>query len=429
MKTNHILRRGIIGAILMVALPTALSRGYEYETERDQMKFQAGTFENITVSLGLKTAGRLQALDHDDVYQTPRPSADDPAPAPVKRPGIDPGFQTAWGSMDFMANFDDLVMVYWEFYMSSRPHPDAMQGNQGYIYIKGLPDDKLAPIFNLVDIKAGEFEVAFGDHLYRRTDNARGQPNALVGNAVMDPRATEIGMEFISKPSLVNGLVGVSSGTPTGDSLADRGVGLHGKLWVDTERARLSASVYDVDHSDNSADREGGTRNNLFRSNRSGGPYSGVLDDGNGVGEIGVGNGQDVFAYQFDLSLDLGAVDLYANYGFTEDADTNGVDDGSPADEWTYASLEAVVPVGEDLFFAARYSRADADQLKGKDSSGYTHRIQAGLGYWLTNTLLVKMEYVTQEYKDFTEGETVSGVDAWRDPSFSGVIAEVSFAF
>lgn len=77
------------------------------------MKVQVADYEGVKLSVGLKTAGRLQALDHDDAYQTPNPSEDNPTPSPAEVDSLEPGFQTAWGSMDFVANFEDLIEVYW----------------------------------------------------------------------------------------------------------------------------------------------------------------------------------------------------------------------------------------------------------------------------------------------------------------------------
>jgi hypothetical protein len=64
------------------------------------------------------------------------------------------------------------------------------------------------------------------------------------------------------------------------------------------------------------------------------------------------------------------------------------------------------------------------------DSGGRVDRIQIGGGYWITDTILAKLEYVHQDYSGFDSSERqVSGIDSWRDPSFDGVIAEVSFSF
>lgn len=42
----------------------------------------------------------------------------------------------------------------------------------------------------------------------------------------------------------------------------------------------------------------------------------------------------------------------------------------------------------------------------------------------------MKLEYVTQKYSGFQQGDVVNnGIQARRDPEFSGMVAEVSFAF
>ena len=48
----------------------------------------------------------------------------------------------------------------------------------------------------------------------------------------MDPRSTEIGVEIVTKPGTINGLVGLTSGTAEGDFEKGRGTGLHGKIWA-----------------------------------------------------------------------------------------------------------------------------------------------------------------------------------------------------
>jgi hypothetical protein len=71
-----------------------------------------------------------------------------------------------------------------------------------------------------------------------------------------------------------------------------------------------------------------------------------------------------------------------------------------------------------------------ASSSRDVDSGGLVHRFQLGGGYWLTKTILAKLEYVYQLYNGFdASGSQVSGVDVWLDPSFHGVITEVSFAF
>ena len=113
----------------------------------------------------------------------------------------------------------------------------------------------------------------------------------------------------------------------------------------------------------------------------------------------------------------------------TKDGDTNGSGEGAPTDSWLYYALEGVWNLSDTLYTAARYSGAKVDELGSESVAGRIDRIQIGLGYWLTDFVLAKAEVVHQQYSDFETGAVVSGVDADRDPEFSGIITEVSFAF
>ena len=63
-------------------------------------------------------------------------------------------------------------------------------------------------------------------------------------------------------------------------------------------------------------------------------------------------------------------------------------------------------------------------------SNGKVDRIQVGGGLWVSKNLLLKVEYVNQKYSGFAQGQIVNnGIQAWRNPAFSGVISEVSFSF
>jgi hypothetical protein len=82
------------------------------------------------------------------------------------------------------------------------------------------------------------------------------------------------------------------------------------------------------------------------------------------------------------------------------------------------------------LYVAGRYSVALANSVNGVPSTGWADRAEVGAGYWITTTLLGKVEYVYQQYHGFSAADgLVSGVDAYRNPRFDGVVVEVSFAF
>ncbi len=390
---------------------------------------------DMDLYMGLDTVGRFQALTQDNVADTVGTDS-----IPSRR--LRPGFQTAFGNMSFLADFNKQMEVYFDIFLADKPHQNQLQGDEGYMLIREMPSPVgdigwVKTLFDKIDIKAGQFETDFGDSHYRRSINAAVQRNPLVGGYLIDPRATEIGMEIYTDEGVfpVNALFGFGSGTDTGDFRQGHQLSVHGKLWGNPiDKLRTSASIYAVDHSGNSTSQ---SRTNLFRANRSGGSYSGVFDDGTSPGDITPGAGQKVLATQFDVTWEGKPVELYSHVGWVQDADTNGSTGGTPTESWLYYAAEGVYHFTDRFYAAARYSGGAAGRLvSSTDSSldvgskGLAHRFQVGGGYWLAKTVLFKTEYVYQVFNGFkSNGSQVAGVDAWNDPSFKGVITEVSFSF
>ena len=391
---------------------------------------------DMDLFMGLDTVGRLQYLTQHNVKDTV--GSDSVLPGQLS-----PGFQTAFGNLSFLADFDDQMEVYFDIFIADRPHQDRLQGDEGYILLRGLPDalgeTQLAKtIFDTVDIKAGQFELNFGDAHYRRSLNAAVQRNPLIGNYVVDPRDTEIGIEVSSDEGRfpINWLLGFGSGSDTEDFQKNHGPSLHGKLWAyPVEHLRTSSSIYWVDQSKTPSGSS--SRTNLFRANRSGGPYAGILDGSSAPGEVFPVTGKRVFATQVDAAWEGNPVELYGHFGWVQDGDNNGDLSGSPRTSWLYYAAEGSYHFMPRLYAALRYSGASALRLvsaanssRDVGSDGLVHRIQLGGGYWLTKTVLLKAEYVYQLYSGFSsDGSQVSGVDGWRNPRFHGVITEASFAF
>ncbi|MGH7957055.1 MAG: hypothetical protein ACREH8_08590 [Opitutaceae bacterium] len=83
--------------------------------------------------------------------------------------------------------------------MSTKAHPNQLQGHEGYMLMRGLEGPLgdapgLKQLLSFTNVKASQFDIDFGDHRYRRTDNARGQRNPFVGNTLLDPSATRAGI-------------------------------------------------------------------------------------------------------------------------------------------------------------------------------------------------------------------------------------------
>jgi hypothetical protein len=407
----------------------------EYFTPFEQMRpdfparnlnLEIGRWKDMQVLMGFQAVTRFQDLIHADVYS-----------GGVRRPRVGPGFQTPFGDLSFLARFDDVMDVYYDLYLASRPHESSTYGHEGFIILHRMPgslgeNNLIQWFFDIADVKVGAFDIDFGDSRYRRSNNARVQYNPLVGNFVVDPETDEIGVEVYSKPARLSWLVGLTGGSTTGHADRGGGFGVHGKLWAEvTPDLRAALSAYRVDHSSSgTGTAASGDKSSLFSGSRSGGPYDEVIAGGNAPGNILPSNGKDVTALQGDLTWNRWPYEVYGNLGWTRDSDINGSAAGSPEERWYYGAVEGVYHLTPNLYGAARYSGAFAGKINDTSSDGVVHRVQAGGGYWFTRTMLVKLEYVYQWYDDFSPAEgQVGGIDVWRDPSFNGVILEASFSF
>ncbi|HEX8170447.1 MAG TPA: hypothetical protein VF824_07905 [Thermoanaerobaculia bacterium] len=380
----------------------------------------------------LHTVGTAQALDHKNAFDSKG----------VALAKVEPGFQNAFGDLGFRGAFGKQreVEVVFDLYLSSRNHPSTTYGDEGYMILHGVPENLeslkfLAPILSKVDIKAGQMLLDFGDNSQHRSNNAIVQNNPLVGNFVIDPNIVSIGMQVTNKPNGRYGwLVGVSNGTTTEDWNAGRGLAYNGKLifYPIKNALRTSISYIGADQSDNATKAAGGSAMQMFSGNRSGERYAGILGGGQAPGNIFPQAGEKFSAAQFDVTYDRKnfPVKLYAHAGRTTDKDINGTANGTPEETWSYFAADAKYEFTPTVYGAVRYSGAIADKIAGIDSEGKVNRLQVGGGLWLTRNVLLKMEYVQQKYRGFASGVMVNnGIQAWRNPEFSGVISEVSFSF
>lgn len=417
MKTRIVLTITLILVLAMAGSATAQIKLTDTETQK--------------LFITVNTVGTAQTLDHENVF--------DATGKPLAK--VEPGFQNAFGDLGFIGKFGKKqeIEVVFDLYLSSRNHPSTTYGNEGYMILHGVPENLqnlkfLEPILNKVDIKAGHFLVDFGDNNQHRSNNAIVQKNPLVGNFVVDPNIVSIGMQVSSKPGTRFGwLVGANNGTTTEDWTVGRGFAANGKVWFyPVKPVRVSASYIAADNSDNATKAAGGSAIQMFSGNRSGERYAGVMGGGQAPGNVFPQAGEDFSAAQVDLTFDDTNVPLklYGHVGRTQDQDINGPGAGTPEETWNYYAGDVVYKITPALYAAARYSGATTDMLNGRETDGKVNRIQIGGGFWLSRNMLMKLEYVTQKYSGFREGDMVNnGIQAWRDPEFHGLVAEVSFAF
>jgi len=380
---------------------------------RPDMNLEIARYQDMHLYIGLDTVGRFQFLHQANVDVKG-----------VDQGGINPGFQTPFADLNFLATIPGKLDVYFDSYIASRPHPSTTYGHEGYMVFKGLPapfdTGGFKQLFDYINVKVGAFDLDFGDQNYRRSNNAIVSRNPLIGNAIVDPNVEEIGGEVYSIKGPIYMLAGLGSGTTTEHFDFGPEPGVHGKVWgYPLPDLRTSISGYYANLSNSSTAFED---TNLFAASRSGGVYAGVFQGGDSPGQITPAAGKDVTAVQGDATWNHWPFEIYSNVGWTSDS--------SYEERWTYGTVEPVYHITPALYVAARYSVAVAGAVNGVDSNGWGDRIQIGGGYFFTENLLAKMEYVFQQYHNFAaEDGLVSGVDAARDPRFDGVVMEVSFSF
>ncbi len=417
----------IMKSLKTLAAALALAIGF---TSAAHAQIKLTETEKQKLYITINTVGTAQALNHKNVF--------DLKGVPLAK--VEPGFQNAFGDLGFVGKFgkNEEITVYMDMYLSSRNHPSQTYGNEGYILLRGVPENLeslkfLEPILTKVDIKAGHMLIDFGDAGQHRSNNAIVQKNPLVGNFVVDPNIVSIGMQVSSKQDRRWGwLVGGSNGTTTENWTVGRGFAYNGKLWVKPiDGLRTSVSYIGTDQSDNPTTAAGGSSMQMFTGNRSGERYAGVLGGGQAPGNVFPQAGEKFSAAQFDVTFDNGSpIKVYGHYGRTQDLDINGSAPGAPEEKWAYYAADATYNFTPSLYGALRYSGAQANILNGNDSDGKVNRIQVGGGFWLSKNLLLKVEYVQQKYQGFANGEVVNNnIQAWKNPQFSGVISEVSFSF
>ncbi len=363
------------------------------------------------------------------------------------------GFNLAMANLNFDVQIGDGIRVCLENYMSARHHNEFWVKG-GYIQI-----DKL-PMFNnpkwytdYVRVKIGHFQPNFGDMQFRRSDGGNTMFNPFVENGILDPFTTEIGGEVYVFP--IKGLMvmgGMSSGfingniVKTADALNNFGVvqtkrtpSIFGKVAYDNNfndlRVRVSGSVY------NNSNIQ---RNTLFAGDRTGSHYFGIMEPAKigGLpisigtspsdptknsgpnftsGRLDPGVSNRLTAISFSPFVKFHGLEIFASYDIINGAvygDT--LRDARGTLNWENRSASQVLVEGafrflknEQMYVAARfikataqpsglkYSSADTGKTAGAQAEVNVDRIAFSAGWFPTKNLLLKVEYMVQNFKDF----------------------------
>lgn len=318
------------------------------------------------------------------------------------------------------------IRVATTIYSSARHHQETWV-KDGYLLIDASPIDwqPLNDIMKYVSIRAGHFEINYGDAHFRRTDNGNAIRNPLVGNYIMDAFTTEVGGEVYVRPGPFLFMGGVTGGESRGmitspDRRAPSYLLKAGfdKQFTDAIRFRLTGSEYATSSS---------VSNTLFSGDRAGSRYYDVLENTSSTetaqawsGSIQPGLKNSIHSVVVNPFLQIGGLEFFGNVERAK-----GRAQGETANRtWKQNVGEVVYRFLPDqrMYVAARYNTVKG-QLTVGTPDVTVNRWQTGGGWFMTPNILTKVEYVTQKYLDFPTTDIRNG------GQFKGFMVEGVVAF
>ena len=381
-----------------------------FETPKDN----STTFEGVKVKIGGAYALQFQSLNHENTANN------------LKELGSN--FNLGTGNLDINIQLADGLRMHMRTFLSSRHHVEAWV-KDGYFQMDKL--DFIAPgflseVMEYVTVKVGHMEINYGDLHFRRSDNGQALHNTFVGNYIMDSYSTEVAGEVYAQSNGLIGMIGLSNGR-LNQSVTNLNTkpAVYGKLGYDSQinddvRVRVTGSFYSVIGETN--------RTYLYGGDRAGGRYYKIftLTD------------PDARANDFDGRLNPGlnskltsfVINPFVKYqglefmGTYENASGQASADGDNKRSWNQLGAELLYRFGtnENLYIAARYNTVSGE-LAGQTDKVSINRMNIGAGWFLTDNVLTKLEYVTQQYNDYAPGSKYEGA------KFSGINIEAVVAF
>lgn len=339
------------------------------------------------------------------------------------------GFNLAMANLNFDFQIEDGIRVSLENYMSSRHHSEFWVKG-GYVQIDKLPMFGNPQWFtDYVRVKIGHFTPNFGDMHFRRTDGGNSMFNPYVENYILDAFSTEIGGEvYIFPTKSVMAMVGMTSGFINGnvdyfpEAVNASGVvptkkspSVYGKLAFDRDfnefRFRLSGSIYNNPNI---------SRNTLYAGDRTGSHYFLVMEPGltNGAattsaaqftsGRFNPDVPNRVTAIMINPFLKYKGLEITGSYETISGSNYADVSEGKWLKrEFTQYSAEANYRFlkQEKAYIGIRQTGMSGEPRgvlsNGAQAKVNISRTAIAAGWFPTKNLLLKTEYVNQNYKDF----------------------------
>ncbi len=357
-------------------------------------------FDKLRVKVGADFALQLQALDHE---------------AAVELIDLKNNFNLPTANLNITADLAPGVQLYINNYMSSRHHNDAwVEGH--YLTFDKLPfisgSDHL---MKYLTIKAGVMMPNYGDAHFFRSNNAAVIDNPFAGNWIMDAFTTNPGFEvmyrnngFLALLGTNNGRLNYGRGNDLGEDLVFNWKAGYDKQLTDDLRFRATLSGYHVG--------AGHSGSYLWGGDRAGARYYYVMQkvdpegDNFRSGRWSPGSGQsEMNSYMANLFFQLHGLEVFGIYETMK-----GVKSGDDQ-HFTQTAVQALYRFGS-FYVGTRLNKV----TDHSDSS--VKRLNIGGGWNMVDKVLVKLDYVNQQYEGPAHGEIDGG-------KFKGVMLEAAISF
>lgn len=334
------------------------------------------------------------------------------------------GFNNSTANLYLNAQLAKGIRVALTSYLSARRHNETWV-KDGYLLVDASPIDikPLNKLMEFVTLRMGHFEINYGDAHFRRTDNGNAIYNPFVGNYIMDAFTTEIGAEAYLRHKGVIAMAAITGGEVRGTVLTpgQRGPAMIGKLGIDRQvrpnlRVRLTGSMYNTDKA---------LSNTLYGGDRAGSRYYYVVENTAATesaqatsGHINPGFRNEVTAFQLNPFVKFGGLEVF---GVIERAEGKALAE-SARRQFNQQAVDVVYrALGDSVYIGGRYNRVKG-RLANFTSDVEADRWQLGGGIFLTSGLLLKAEYVNQEFKGYPVLNIRNG-GKFKGMIFEGVVA------
>jgi len=421
-------------AVLFIGMAFAQNRPYDKNGLNvfEARKADSVKFTGIKVKIGGAFTQSWQNLkdSHDYVAVA--------GVDPNKLVVLNPGFNTANANMYFDVLLGDGMSLNLTTYLSAKHHNETWVKG-GYIQFDKFPFLHSAFFDNLMQyatLKVGHMEINYGDAHFRRSDNGNSIYNPFIENNVMDEFTTEIGAEvdvqhngFLAVAAMTNGEIKgdeLKATAYTGASDGKHHPAFIGKIGFDKQlaekiRLRVTGSGYYT---------AGSVSNTLLGGDRGGSHYFYVIEKAATTaeafsGRFNPGFSDKIGALMGNVLLKVGGLEWFTTLETVKGRAKSELISRTA----TQFASDLVYRFGssENFWVGARYNTVKSGMLATPTATtSYDVKLDRtafSAGWFVTKNIMMKGEYVTQNYNNFLASDIRSNA------KFHGVVIEAVVGF